>query len=229
MLPYSDPIQEVIEHLDAIGHDQALLYSFMRKNPDFVRWCERIADTQYRSVATAMTPMPAFDTVTALQTAVFDNWKLNPDRRGPYQYGVEVKAYTVETVTNWKRPNWKGSAKMWPAADAVKIAKKSKTKFSAVTMEKIEGLAASGKGYVGVLMHTKPGEGSSYYEEHVVWLDLDGDPSCMVHTPSFQAFTAPFDGRDAKGKGLVGNAVLQSRSASGAALSGWATGAADPV
>lgn len=73
MLPFN-PIQDVIEHLDMIGNDQALLFAFMHRNPDFVRWCERISDAQYRSVATVLTPMPAFDTVTALQTTVFDNW-----------------------------------------------------------------------------------------------------------------------------------------------------------
>lgn len=228
MIPFN-PIQDVVEHLDMIGNDQALLFAFMHKNPDFVRWCERISDAQYRSVATVMTPMPAFDTVTALQTTVFDNWTNNPDKRGPYQYGVEVKAYTADTITNWKRPNWKASAKMWPAADAVKIAKKSKVKFSDITMQKIEGLSAQGRGYVGVMKHVKPGEGSPYNDEHVVWMDLEGDPACLIHTPSFQAFTAPFDARDAKGKGLVGNAVLQSRSATSPSLVGWSTGSASPL
>lgn len=223
-----DPIQEVIEHLDTIGHDQALLFSFMRKHPDFVRWCERIADTQFKSAAAVLTPMPPFNAVTALQTTVFDNWT-NIEKRGPYQYGVEIKAYTGATITNWKRPNWKASAKMWPAADAVKIAKKSKVTFSNVTMEKIEGLAIEGVGYIGVLKHVIPGEGSPYNDEHVVWLDLEADPRCLIHTPSFQAFTAPFDGRDAKSNRLVKNAIHQSRSSSSAALAGWATGSADPL
>lgn len=72
-------------------------------------------------------------------------------------------------------------------------------------------------------------EGSPYNDEHVVWLDLEGDPACLIHAPSFQAFTAPFDARDAKGKGLVGNAVLQSRSASSPGLVGWSTGSASLV
>lgn len=227
MLPY-DPFQDVIEHLDRIGNDPALLYNFMRKNPDFMRWCERLADTQFKSAATVITPMPAFDTVTALQTTVFDNWT-NSDKRGPYQFGVEIKAYTAATVTNWKRPNWKASAKMWPAADAVKIAGKSKVTFSDITMQKIEGLSSEGLGYIGVCKHVMPGEGSPYNDEHVVWLDLEGDPRCLIHTPSFQAFTAPFDGRDAKGKGLVGHAMLQSRSSKLAALVGWSTGSAAPL
>ena len=42
-------------------------------------------------------------------------------------------------------------------------------------------------------------------------------------------FTAPFDGRDAKGKGLVGHAMLQSRSSKLAALVGWSTGSAAPL
>lgn len=223
-----DPINEVIQHLDMIGNDQALLFSFMKKNPDFVRWCERISDAQYRSVATVLTPMPALDAVSALQTTVFDNWT-GHDKRGPYQYGVEVKAYTADVVTNWKRPNWKASAKMWPAADAMKIAGKSKTKFSDATIDKIAGLSSEGIGFVGVMKHVKPGEGSPYNDEHVVWLTIEGDPQCLIHTPSFQAFTAPFDARDAKGKGLVGNAVQQSRSASAPALAGWSTGSASPL
>lgn len=227
MLPY-DPFNDAVRHLDDIGNDQALLFSFMRRNPDFVRWCERIADTQYRSTATVMTPMPEFATVTALQTTVFDNWT-NIEKRGPYQYGVEVKAYTGGTVTNWKRPNWKASAKMWPAADALKIAGKSKTKFSDTTMAKIEGLSEGKEGFVGVMKHPTPGEGSPYNDEHVVWLNLEGEAQCLIHTPSFQAFTAPFDGRDAKGKGLTKNAWLQSRSSGSVALAGWSTGTASAL
>ena len=227
MFPH-DPVQEVIEHLDTIGHDPALLFSFMRKNSDFVRWCERIADTQFKNAATVITPMPAFDAVLALETTVFDNWKV--DKKGPYQYGATIKAYTGSEVRNWKRPAWKGSAKMWPAAEAVKIAKKSKTTFSEMTMEKIAGMSDGGVGYVGVMKHVIPGEGTSYNDEHVIWVDVDPtDSRCLIHTPRFQAFTAPFDARDAKGKSLTQNAMLQSRSASSMALAGWATGEAASV
>lgn len=222
----NDPVQQVVEHLDFIANDKALFHNFIRKHPDFVTWCERIADAQFQNASRTVAAMPAFEDVTALETTVFDNWK--GSTKGPYQFGITVKAYTATTIKNWKRPNWKASAKMWPAAEAMKAAKKSKAVFSDNTMEIIDGLAGSGVGYVGVFKHVIPGEGSPYNEEHVVFFNPD-EGQCMIYTPVYKAWVAPFDGRDAKGGSLSGNAVLQSRSASSEALVGWSTGSADPV
>lgn len=222
----NDPVQQVVEHLDFIANDKALFYNFIHKHPDFVRWCERIADAQFKNASRTVAPIPAFEDVTALETTVFDNWKANA--KGPYQFGVTVKAYTATTIKNWKRPNWKASAKMWPAADAVKAAKKSKTVFSDNTMETIAGLSSPGVGYLGVFKHTIQGEGSIYNDEHVVFFNPD-EGQCLIYTPLYKAWIAPFDGRDAKGGSLIGNAILQSRSANCETLAGWSTGSADPV
>ncbi len=223
----NDNVQQVVEHLDFIANDKALFYNFIHKHPDFVAWCERIADTQFKNASRTVAAMPGFNYVTALETTVFDNWKASA-KKGPYQFGVTVKAYTTTTIKNWNRPSWKASAKMWPAADAVKAAKKSKTIFSDKTMELVTGLAAPNKGYVGIFKHTIQGEGSLYNDEHVIFLNPD-DGQCLIYTPYYKAWVAPFDGRDAKGGSLSGNAVLQSRSASCESLAGWSTGSAEPT
>lgn len=214
----NDSFAAVVAELDFLGQDNALLNAALYKNPDFVRWCEFIADRQHKVRASAVTPLPALETITALEATVFDNGE-----EPKFRHKLTLQAYTGATP-NWKRPDWKATATLWPHDVAVKTAKKSKAKFSDATLAVVEALAGQGSGFLGVFMHTGAGMGSTYNDQHVVWIDMETNKA-MIYAPNIHCWLAPFDTLDAKGKPLKKNAVLHSRSSE--TLDHWSTG--EPV
>jgi hypothetical protein len=215
-----NPFAAVVAELDFLGQDNALLNSALYKNPDFVAWCERIADRQHKVRASVVTPLPALETILALEATVFDN---GPEPK--FRHKISLQTYMGDHP-NWKRPNWKGTATLWPHDVAVKTAKKSKAKFSEATLAVVEALAGQGSGFVGVFMHTGAGMGSTYNDQHVVWIDIEAN-TAMVYSPNAHFWLAPFDKLDAKGKPLKSNGILHSRSSSADTLDHWSTG--EPV
>ncbi|WP_292063677.1 hypothetical protein [Brevundimonas sp. UBA7664] len=216
-----NPFAAVVAELDYLGQDNALLNCALHKNPDFVRWCERVVDRQHEASKGRVMPFPAFADVLALEATIFDNGE---DKK--FRHKLTLKAYTGPRIKSWKRPDWTATATLWPYDVAVKTAKRSKAKFTDATLALIEEMAAGGSGYIGVFMHT--GGGSAYNDLHVVWVDLT-DNRAMVYTPNCQCWLAPFETTDAKNKPLKGNAMLHSRSSSAMALDHWATGDATPL
>ena len=216
-----NPFAAVVAELEFLGRDNALLNSVLYKNPDFVRWCTHIADRQHKVSSSLVTPLPALETILALEATVFDNGE-----EPKFRHKITVQAYTG-TSPSWKRPNWKATATLWPHDVALKTAKKSKAKFSEATLAVIEALAVSqASGHLGVFMHTGAGMGSSYNDQHVVWIDIEANKA-MIYAPTAHFWLAPFDTLDARGKPLKRNAVLHSRSSSSDALDHWSTG--EPV
>jgi len=217
----NDSFAAVVAELDFLGNDNALLNAALHRHPDFLRWCERIVDRQHKVRASTVTPLPALETICALEATVFDNGDAPK-----FRHKITVQAYTGD-YPNWKRPNWKATATLWPHDVAVKTAKKSKAKFSDATLAVIEALASSqGSGFLGVFMHTSAGMGSTYNDQHVVWIDIEAN-SAMIYSPNAHFWLAPFDTLDAKGNPLKANAVLHSRSSSADTLDLWSTG--EPV
>lgn len=217
-------VNEVVQHLEFIGQDQALLSQFLRANPDFVRWCEIIADRQHEASKAKITPLPAFDRLLALESTVFDNGE---DKK--FRYRLALKAFTGSKVKSWTKPDWTATATLWPHDVALRQATKgSKAAFSDATLAVIEELAAGGLGYVGVFMHSGAGMGSGYNDLHVVRVDIE-EGRALIYTPDCQCWLAPFETTDAKGKPLKGNALLQSRSSSALTLDHWATGEPMPL
>lgn len=215
-----NPFAAVVAELDFLGQDNALLNSALYKNPDFVRWCELIVDRQHKARASSVTALPALETILALEATVFDNGD-----EPKFRHKITVQAYTGVSP-NWKRPNWKATATLWPYDVAVKTANRSKAKFSEATLAIVEALAGQGSGYVGVFMHSGAGVGSSYNDQHVVWVDVEAGKA-MIYAPNAHFWLAPFDKQDARGKPLKKNAVLHSRSSTSDALDHWSTG--EPV
>lgn len=209
----------VVADLEFLAQDNALLNSALAKNPNFVAWCERIADRQHKASAASVTPLPALDTLLALEATIFDNGDAPK-----FRHKITLKAYAGSSVS-WKRPKWQATATLWPHDVAVKTAKKSKAKFSAETLAVIEALASQGSGLVGVFMHSGAGVGSTYNDQHCVWVDVENGRA-MVYSPCNHFWLAPFETTDAKGKPLKSNAVQHSRSSSDTAMSHWATGEA---
>ncbi|MCK6103345.1 hypothetical protein [Brevundimonas sp. EYE_349] len=111
--------------LDFLGNDNALLNSALYKNPDFVAWCERIVDRQHKASTGRVTPLPAFDSLLALEATIFDNGE---DKK--FRHRLTLKAFTGSRIKSWTRPDWTATATLWPHDIAVKTAKKSKAKFT---------------------------------------------------------------------------------------------------
>lgn len=213
-----NPFAAVVAELDYLGNDNALLNAALYKNPDFVAWCERIVDRQHEASKGRVTPLPAFDSLLALEATIFDNGE---DKK--FRHKLTLKAFTGSRIKSWTRPDWTATATLWPHDIAVKTAKKSKARFTDDTMALIEQLTEFGSGYIGVFMHS--GGGSAYNDMHVVWAcPVEG--RAMIFSPECQCWLAPFEKTDAKNKPLKGNAILHSRSSSSDTLDHWSTGEA---
>lgn len=220
-------IDDVTSYLDAISADQALMSRFVHQNPEFVRWCEIIADMKYHEKKSIVSDMPGAEDITALQVAIFDNWSLG--QSGRFQYKFDIKIFTSDRIKNWTKPDWKATVTMWPTKEALKYAKKSKAKFSEATLDQIRSVQDE-DGYIGVMMHSGHGCGSSYNDGHLLWAKIDGaDTECIIISPELTCRLTAFDNRNATGKPLSNKVILQSRASNDDGLEAWSTEEIKPI
>lgn len=177
---------------------------------------------------------PAYGDLVAMQMTIFDNWKdRDPkDRKRGNRWGASVKAFTTAPV-NWRRPAWAATSILWEAKDAVDKAKalqgsNRKYPISDHTVEDVRELAGVfPAGFIGVLAYKNPQDGTWFYNQHVVAIDLDDggrikdalmfSPACRLRFPAFVA-------TDSNSDALTGKAMAISRHSELESMDHWSTG-----
>lgn len=213
-------------HLLMIGNDRALTASFKAQFPTLVSLFLELFTPTEGDQQIVMRDCPADVDITALQLTIFDNPRGN-------RWGANVRAYQTAPVKNWKKPDWNATIALWPLKDCVKKAKALRSTklinpISERTVQLVSELAeAKGCGFIGILAHKRPGEGTHFHEEHVMWFDVDKhdhpteaqmfSPECSITFPEFAT-------TDAAGARLTNRAVAMSRHSEIDALGGWVTG-----
>ena len=216
-------------HLELISTDHALRTSFRLSNPGLMNLLRLLIEDEEASQRVRLRECPELDGITALQLSIFDNWK---ERERGVRWGGNVKAWTAERVNFAKQPEWSANVSLWPHGEAVKRAKalqspKLKNPISKATVGLIEDVVANwDAAHIGILKHVKAGDGTYYYDSHLIWAHIENGTAsearivCPAGVMCFPAF-AP---TDADGKALKGRAIAQSRHSSRESMVGWATG-----
>jgi hypothetical protein len=213
-----------------IGSDSVLAASFAAQHPTLITaMSDLLAAAPVASVpAFNRAACPAIEDIAALQCTVFDNWKLI--ERGN-RWGGNVKVYISAPVKDWKKPAWSANVALWPIADAVKKAKalqspKLKNPISDATVDLVkQAVDTHGTDFVGILCHKHPADGTFFYDQHLVGINVQGArvTGGFVYTPECGLSLPPFVSTDARGDALSGKAVAMSRYSDLDAMSDWAT------
>ena len=219
------------DHLTLVASDRALLNSFKAAHPRLVQLFGQIADDASADARIELSECPRLEDITALQLSIFDNWKFT--ERG-VRWGANIKAWLPERVNFSKRPDWSANVALWPAKDAVKRAKllqspKLRHPISSSTVERIEeAVPHFAQGYLGIMKHMSPADGTYYYNDHILCAEIESDvvTGAYVFSPSFNIRLPDFKATDANGKRLKGKAVAQARHSFSESMQGWATGEA---
>jgi hypothetical protein len=219
------------DHLTLVASDRALLNSFKASHPRLVQLFGQIADDAVEDERIQLSACPPLENITALQLSIFDNWKFK--ERG-VRWGANIKVWLPERVNFLKRADWSANIALWPASEAVKRAKmlqspKLRRPISDSTVERIgEAVPHFAQGYVGIMKHMNPKDGTYYYDDHILCAEIEKDVvmSAFVFSPAFNIAMPEFKNTDANGKRLKDRAVAQARHSFSESMQGWATGEA---
>lgn len=193
-----------------------------------------------RDVARKATlPFPDKSAITALETAIFDNWipfggkrpKKGSKGHNLQRYRAVLKVWTVpvrEINFASKRGLQKFEVLLQPPSELEARAKrlaKSHPDLSATLIElsHYEQMKAR---LAGPLTSKPVGEGTIFHGSQVFMIDADmADPVGAVVDLANNASMRlpPFSTRDAAGRALAGNVILQSRYGRDPLLSNWTT------
>ena len=215
------------DYLRLVASDHALLDSFRHGQPELVDLFKAVVGEPQKPTA-PLCVCPDLSTVDAWQVTVFDNWR-GGDKRGK-RYGANLRAWSLPV--NWTAPIWEASVKFWEAGrEAEREAKKLtsaklRCPLTEGTLELLAGLAEGGYTHVGVAKRQAFGEGTFYFNEHVVGLELHGAKPARVDffvVPGGAKSATSFSSLDGQQKQLTGNAFAQARVTEHASLLHWAT------
>lgn len=213
-----------------IGSDSVLAASFAARYPTLITAMSDLLTAAPLPGAQTFSraACPALEDIAALQCTVFDNWKHS--QRGN-RWGGSVKVYILAPVKDWKKPAWSANVALWPIKDAMKKAKalqshKLKNPLSDATVDLVRQVVEINEtDFVGILCHKHPAEGTFFYDQHVVGINVEDAvvTSSFIFTPECSIRLPPFVTSDARGDRLSGKAVAMSRYSELDTMADWAT------
>lgn len=225
----------LLDHLNLIASDRALLESFRKSNPAFVDLCRVIVPAP-EPVEPAI-GFPAIDTMTAVQAALFDNWPQGRRVDGyPNRYAITFEVWTIpgDRISVAKRNHQKKASAVLMDRKAALAWLKTRVKDNPKKLEEyrssddflldltdlIDGMQ-DGE-FIGLFAHKT--KGTKFFDRQLVFVRLNGrETECSLivngaalHLPKF----SPFDPKD---KPHGGKVWLQSRADLCGFSTAWAT------
>ena len=229
-------IDAVIREMGQLSADKALCSSLASKlrthAPDLVEHLLNSEDAKKAAL-----PFPPKANITALEATIFDNLipygGVRPKKgkgRSIERYKAVLKVWTcpvAEINFQSKRGCQRFEVPLQSAEKLIETAKRHE-KSRHELAEVLRALATSDEfaGLGGALSSKPYGEGTAYHGLQVLMAndDMRNPSATFLDLQNKEIFPLPaFSRKDASGRSLIGNALVQSRYASDASLSNWRT------
>lgn len=233
-------ILEFQNHLAIIASDSALTETFRLNHPIIGDLIGDIFGLEARKPTVILSALPTLDEISALQFTLFDNFtgkaiangrNANGRKTKACRWGGNLKAFTGR-VDFARAPAYDANITFWPKGEvanrACDLQVNKKNPISDTTRDTAIVIAEE-FGFVGIARYkSAPGDGTIYYQEHIVGMDIDGDVirRAVVYSPNTGVVhLTNFAATDANGKRLAAKAIAQSRASDCVSMEGWATSA----
>lgn len=218
-----------------IAGDRALLESFRAQYPELSQALGDLCGPRAKSYVNV--PCPDWETVTAYQVTIYDNWKTG--KRGT-RWGVRLKVYTTDPVDLFD-PAWETTCYAWSKNDIkeeLREASKVKRKHPLSPEGKAEFETFRDNfefDHYGIMKYHAAKEPTYFHEGHYIGFKMDGrgmPKELHVYVPyGMNEFLElkKFVKTDAKGKLFSENPKTaryhsQIRCSSSPSLKGWVSG-----
>lgn len=236
----------IAQHIAARAGDKALANAMASQHSDFYNavreWVETVESCKAKE---APSPFPAIPTLTAIQTAIFDNWPEGHRVSGkPNRYGMAIEFWTApkDKIQTHRKGDYqrKANVVLMNKKDLGKwlvraIKENGKRKYP-LSMDYLNGLQVMQQGMdenvlIGVLAEKAPGDGTIFFDFQMIVVKLDGETTTAALMIDGEPIKLPqFSEQQANGqpfpKGARGRVILQSRCDLSGFSTTWATGEA---